>query len=120
MSFADPESITIGGVTTSLPRTSFGDNKPEYSSSDGLIRLSASHAYGKRIRRVIRLDHSKVAANPFDSSVNAKYSMSNYMVFDVPPVGYSVANILDVYIGFKDLLIAGGSALPSKLVGGES
>jgi len=38
----------------------------------------------------------------------------------VPPVGYSVANILDVYIGFKDLLIAGGSTLPSKLVGGES
>jgi hypothetical protein len=65
MAFADPQSVTISAVTSSLPRVSTGQGTSEYLSADGLIKLSASNAYGRRTRRVLRLDHSKITADPF-------------------------------------------------------
>ncbi len=122
MSFADPQSITISGTTIPLPRTSVGANASEYRSADGLMKLSASHAYGRRTRRVLRFDHSKIAAGLYDPSQNALYSMSNYIVFDVPAlgVGYTNAEVLAVYNGFKGLFTAATDALISKTIGGES
>jgi hypothetical protein len=97
-----------------------GNNKSEYVSADGLIRLSAAHTYGRRTRRVLRLDHSKITADPFIPTTNAKVSMSNYMVFDVPIAGYSGSEALAVYAGFKTLFTASSDALIVKLLGGES
>ena len=68
MSFADPQTVTISAATTSLPRTSVADDKSEYTSGDGLIQLLASHDYGKRIRRMVRLDTSKLTSDPFRPS----------------------------------------------------
>lgn len=120
MSLTDPQSITISGVTTPLPRVSTGKNSAEYLSADGLIRLSAQHAYGRRTRRVLRLDHSKLTADPFIPTQNTKVSMSNYIVFDVPVAGYTNADELAVYTGFKTLFTATSDAVISKLLGGES
>lgn len=120
MSFTDPQSVTISGVTTSLPRISVGDDKSEYSSGDGLIQLSASHIYGKRTRRMLRIDTSKITTDPFKPSENVKVSMSNYMVFDIPPAGYTAAEALAVYTGFKTLFSATSDAVIVKLLGGES
>jgi hypothetical protein len=120
MSFADPASITIGGVTTPLPRTSVGDDRSEYTSGDGLIQLVASHDYGKRTRRMIRIDTSKIAPDPFRSSENVKLSMSVYMVVDEPQAGYTPAEALAVYSGFKTLVTANTDLLVTKLLGGES
>jgi hypothetical protein len=120
MAFTDPQSITISGVTTPLPRTSVHDAGSDYTSADGLIKLSASNAYGRRIRRVLRVDHSKVTSDPFIPAQNTKVSMSNYIVFDVPVVGYSNAEALAVYAGFKSAFTATSDALITKLLGGES
>jgi len=120
VALTDPQSITISSATSSLPQTNSGNNKGEYTSADGLIRLSAAHTYGRRTRRVLRLDHSKITADPFISSTNVKVSMSNYMVFDIPPAGYSNADVLAVYVGFKALFSGSSDALISKLLGGES
>lgn len=120
MSFPDPQSVTIAGVTTSLPRVNVGSNSSDYLSADGLIKLSASSAYGRRTRRVFRIDHSKITADPFIPANNTKVSMSNYIVFDVPPAGYTNAQVLEVYEGFETLLTASSSALIAKLLGGES
>lgn len=120
MSFTDPQSITIAGVTTPLPRVETGKNESSYLSSDGLIRLSASSAYGKRTRRVLRVDHSKLTADPFIPAQNTKVSMSCYMVFDVPVAGYTNAQQLEVYTGFKTAFTATSDALITKLLGGES
>jgi len=120
MSFTDPQSITISAVTTPLPRVSTGKNLAEYLSSDGLIKLSASHAYGRRTRRVLRLDHSKLPPDPYKPAENTRVSMSNYIVFDVPPAGYTNADELAVYTGFKTLFTATSDALITKLLGGES
>jgi hypothetical protein len=120
MAFTDPQSITISAVTTPLPRTSTGVAGADYQSSDGLIHLNVSHAYGRRTRRVIRVDHSKITADPFIPAQNTKVSMSNYMVFDVPPAGYTNAEQLAVYQGFKAAITASSDALIVKLLGGES
>lgn len=121
MAFADPQSVTISAVTTPLPRTSTQNRKAIYESADGLIVLSADHSESRnRKRHVLRLDHSKVTADPFIPAQNREVSMSNYMVFDVPHVGYSNAEIAAVYEGFELLITASSSALVTKLIGGES
>jgi hypothetical protein len=120
MSFTDPLSITIGGVTSGLPRTSVGDDESTYTSGDGLITLTASHNYGKRTRRLLRVDTSKMTTDPFKPSENVRVAMSNYIVFDIPPAGYTAAEALAVYTGFKTLFAASTDAMIVKLLGGES
>jgi hypothetical protein len=120
MALSDPQSVTISGTAISLPRISTGENKSVYSSSDGTVDLTLDHAYGRRKRHVIRLDHSKYAADPFIPTTNSEVSMSNYMVFDVPVVGYSNAEVKAVYDGFKALYTATSDAIITKLLGGES
>jgi len=124
MSLTDPQSITINSVTSSLPRVSTGDNESSYLDSTGLIRLTLSSQYNnsgnKRRRRVLRLDHSKITADPFIPANNTQVSMSTYMVFDVPPAGYTNAEIKQVYDGFKALYTASSDAVITKLLGGES
>jgi hypothetical protein len=120
MSFTDPQSITVGAATSPLPRVSVGVNRSDYLSADGLVRLSAAHTYGRRTRRVLRLDHSKITADPFLPTQNVKVGMSNYLVFDLPPAGYTNADALAVYTGFKAMFTASTDALISKLLGGES
>lgn len=120
MSLIDPQSITISGVTTTLPKVSLGKNQSEYLSADGLMRLTASHAYGRRTRRVLRFDHSKITADPFIPAQNTKVSMSQYLVTDVPVAGYTLAEIQAIYAGFKGLYTASSDAVITKLLGGES
>jgi len=46
--------------------------------------------------------------------------MANYIVFDLPPAGYTNTEALAVYTGFKTLFTSGSDALIVKLLGGES
>jgi hypothetical protein len=121
MSLADPLSVTISGTTTPLPRISVGDDVSEYQSGDGLIRAEASHQYkSERTRRMFRLDSKKITADPFRPSENREVSMSSYVVFDHPKVGYTAAEILALWVGLNTLLTASSNANVSKLLGGES
>lgn len=120
MSLTDPQSITIDGVTTSLPRVSTGDSKSGYMSSDGLIRVNVSHAYGRRTRRVARLDLSKISPDVFIPSSNVQQSMSMYMVVDTPAAGFTLDEQIDVWAGFKGLITAGSDAMISGLLTGQS
>lgn len=123
MSFADPQSVTFPAPlagTISLPRVISGNYASSYTSADGLVTLSASSQIGKRTRRVLRLDHAKISADVFLPAQNVKQSMSVYMVFDLPAVGYSNAEELAVYTGLKDSFTASSNLLITKLLGGES
>lgn len=120
MAFTDPQSIKISGTTTSLPRVSVGKNESTYQSADGLITLSASSQYGKRTRQVIRVDTSKITADPFIPAQNVKVSQSIYLVFDTPPAGYTDAETKSAYDGFIEALQANASKLVTQLLGGES
>jgi hypothetical protein len=46
--------------------------------------------------------------------------MSNYLVFDVPVLGYTPAEAKAVYDGFKATFTASTDALITKLLAGES
>lgn len=120
MAFSDPQSITISGVTISLPRTVQDRTGATYTSEDGLVALSANHAVNRRTRRVLRVDHSKLTADPFIPANNTKVSMSNFIVFDVPPAGYTPAQALAVYTGFKTAFTASSDALIVALLSGQS
>lgn len=121
MSFADPQSVTIVGGATSLARIGSGINQGSFQSSDGYNRLSVSHQYRtERVRRTVRLDLSKVAANPFDSSINAKYSMSIVVGIDVPVVGYTIADEVTNSAGLFTWLTASTNAKLTQLMGGEN
>lgn len=122
MSFADPLSITVSGVTTPLPRTSVEGDETRYTSADGLLAVSASHSSsGKnRTRRLLRVDASKLTADPFKPAENVKVGMSVYTVFDLPPAGFTNAEALAIWVGYNTLQTASTNAVVTKLLGGES
>jgi len=118
MAFADPQSVTIGSAI-SLARTSFGTNSGIFTSADGLTKLSVSHSYGARYRRLVRLDSSKIAADPLLAGVNVKAGMSAYLVIDVPQTGFDAAGQLAVVGGLSTWLTASSSAKTVQLLAGE-
>ncbi len=120
MSFADPQSVTINAIANSLPRISSGTNSGSFSKDDGTVQLSVSHAYGKRTRRTIRLDHKKVAPDPFVSTQNVSRSMSVYIVADIPTDGYTVAEQKQIIDGLTAYLTASSGARVTQLLGGEN
>lgn len=116
MSFADPQTIN----SVSCPRVSSGINSGVFQSSDGTSKLSVSHQYGKRTRRTIRLDFSKIAADPLISSTNIKYSMSAYLVIDEPVTGFTVAEAKVQVDALVAYLTASTGAKVTQLLGGEN
>jgi len=100
-----------------MPRTTPGSNQSEYTTADGTYKLKISSSYGKRNRRVVRLEANKVAADPFASGINKSYSMSTFLVIDTPPTGYTnteLGYIIQSLVGWLT------SANVAKVLGGES
>lgn len=120
MALSDPQSVTINSVAVSLPRTSSDRDAGAFTSNDGTVKETVSHQYGKRNRHLFRIDHSKIAPDPLISSQNIKYSMSFYVVADVPVTGYTVAEQKQVVDGFIAQLNASSGALITKILGGEN
>jgi len=121
MAFADPQSVTLATVAQSLPRTSSEPNKGTYTKDDGNLKLTVSHAYGKRTRRVLRLDHAKVAADPLLASTNVRLTASVYLVVDTPPgYGYSVADAKSIVDALTGYLTASSGARATQFLGGEN
>nr|QDH87257.1 MAG: hypothetical protein H4RhizoLitter20421_000002 [Leviviridae sp.] len=120
MAFADPQSVTINAVANSLPRVSSGINQGEFRKDDGLVGLKITHNYKSRTRREIRLTHAKIAPDPLVSSTNIRYSMSVYLVCDVPVTGYTVAEAKQIVDGLTAYLTASSGARVTQLLGGEN
>lgn len=120
MSFSDPQSVTINAVANSLPRTSSGVNDGTFTKDDGTVSLKVSHAYGKRTRRTVRIDHKKIAPDPFVSNLNVSRSMSVYLVADLPTDGYSVAEQKQIIDALTAYLTASSGARVTQLLGGEN
>jgi hypothetical protein len=117
---ADPQSVTINAVANSLPAVGRGVNSSTYQKDDGLVSLAISHTYAKRTRRTVRLNHSKIAADPLVSSQNIKYSMSAYLVIDTPITGYTVAEAKYIVDALTAYLTASSGAKVTSVLGGES
>lgn len=117
---ADPQSVTVNSVAISLPTVRRGDDQSTYRSADGNTELVVSSAYGKRTRRTARLNFRKIAADPLNSSTNLEYTGSCYLVFDLPVVGYTPAEVKLQSDGFLAYLTASSGAKVTALLGGES
>jgi len=124
MAFADPQSVTIsgvnGGAALSLPRTSSGPSAGEFTSADGLIKMTVSHRYNKRYGRVVKLTQQKLSADPLNPSVNTNKIQSVWMAFDVPPVGFTVTESKAIGDALVAYLAASTGAKITQLLGGES
>lgn len=119
MAYADPISVTIGAPIP-LPRTGAGLNAGVFTSADGQTRVRIDHSYGRRTRRVFRLEHSKIAPDPLISAQNVRHSMSTYLVADVPVTGFTNAEAKEVIEGLLTYLTASTGAALTQLLGGES
>jgi len=120
MAFADPQTVTINAVAQTCPRVSSGENSGVFKKDDDTVTLTVSHQYGKRKRRTVRIDHQKVAADPLMASTNVRLSMSAYLVVDIPPVGYTVAEAKQIVDALTAYLTASSGARVTQLLGGES
>jgi hypothetical protein len=118
--FADPQSVTIGSAL-SLPRIGSGLNSGVFQTSDGLVKYAITHVNGaKRNRHTARIDLSKVAADPLNAAQSLRYSMSCYVVLDVPPVGFTVTEQINMLTGLTGNMAASTNANWTKFIGGES
>lgn len=122
MAYTDPQSVTINAVAVSLPRIGIGPSSGIFQSNDGLVRLSVAHqsTKGNRQRHTLRIDHAKIAADPFVGTTNARYNMAAYVVVDVPQVGYTVTEAKQIVDALTAYLTASTGANVTKLLGNES
>lgn len=115
--FSEPQTVTIAAAAKPLPRVSFGDRKGIFEDPDG-NRLSIVHTMGRRNRHTVRLDVTKTAADPLLDGVSRQYSMSAYLIIDVPPVGFTNVEQKDVAKAIADWCAV--AANTTKVIGGES
>jgi len=92
--FTDPQSLTINGVSNSLPRILVEGSKSTYQKSDGLLTLVNSHinASGNRVRTMVRVDQKAVVPDPL-TAVNDLENLAVYLVIDRPLVGFSATQV---------------------------
>jgi len=115
--FADPQSVTVNAVAKSLPAIERQNGTSVYKMDTGDYKLTISHQYGRRNRFNVRLDAQKIASDPLASANNNLYSMSAYLVIDMPPVGYSNVEAKDIALALSAWAT---SANLLKVVGGET
>lgn len=120
MSFADPQVVTVSGTPYTLPRVLSDARKGEWSNPEGTLKLSVSHALQKRNRRVIRIDASKNAADPFQPTTNVPYNMAMYLVVDTPKFGFTQAEVKAYVDALTAYLTASTGAKVTQLLNGES
>lgn len=121
MAFEDPLSMMdIGGDLITLPRTSTLPNSSVYTSAPGDYVVTAASNYARRTRRTLRVDTNKITADPFIPAQNVKVSTSFYVVFDLPPAGFTNADVLTNAENFLTMITDSGNLLLTKLLGGES
>lgn len=122
MAFADPQGITVNAVDFVLNKTqSASGNAPSiFQTADPGYKLTISHAYGKRVRRVARVDHQKIDPDPLQPETNVPYAMGVYLVVDVPPYGFTVADQKLITLGLTNWLTVSSAANITKLLGGET
>lgn len=117
---ADPQSVTINAVAQSLPAIVRSTNSSKYQKDDANVKLTVSHTYGNRTRRVARLDFQKIAADPLISAQSIRYSMGCYLVIDTPVTGFTVTEAKQIVDALLAWLSASSGANVTKILGGES
>ena len=119
MALTDPQSITIGSAIA-LGRTQDDGGTSIYRSADLTVleTVSAQQTKAGRIRSQIRVDQSKVSADPL-TAVNIQQTGSVYIVFDFPKFGFSTAEKIQIFTGLNGQLTATSNKVLTQLLGLE-
>lgn len=117
MALADPQSVTVSGTATSLPRTGLSLSEGSFADATGQIHLTALHSSSRRTRHTVKLQKSVIVADPLVPSINQNVSYSAHIVLDLPKNGVVVADV----VALGNALVAWAtSANLTKICGGES
>lgn len=118
--YTDPQSVTISTVAQSLPRTSTDGQSSVYTKDDETIRLTVSHNATNRgrVRREVRMDISKIAADPFVANQSRKVNSTFSLILNEPSDGvFTNSELLNDFKGLRDWAT---DANLTKLIAGES
>lgn len=89
MSLATPQTVTINAVPKTLNKITEEATASLYASDDDTIQFKVSHQASKsRTRRMVRLDQTKIAADPL-TAINTYQKAGVYVVIDEPTYGFS-------------------------------
>jgi hypothetical protein len=69
---------------------------------------------------MLRLDHSKIAADPLMASTNVRLTGSVWLATDFPQTGYTVAEAKQIVDALTAYLTASSGARATQLLGGEN
>nr|QDH90762.1 MAG: hypothetical protein H1Rhizo26FD1160_000003 [Leviviridae sp.] len=116
---ADPQSVTVGGSTISIPRVTEVGNYTEYYSADGItsLRITQASSANKR-RHSLTLRTAKIAADPI-SGLNSRKLSNITVTVDRPVDGFTVTEIKDQLVALATLLTASSAATAIKIIQGE-
>lgn len=117
MALPDPMSLTLGGAQ-SLPKIIDDGLKSQYLTADNLLTETVSHQVGSKRRTMIRLDQTKVAADPL-TAVQKSLVGSTYVVFEFPLWGFSTADKIAQFTAISGQLTASTNALLTRIINGE-
>lgn len=116
---ADPQAVTVGAATISLPRVGADKSSADYTSADNNTQLRVAQSTNATSRRTtISLRTSKIAADPIsavNSRKNSLWTISNTAPLD----GFTVTELRDQLIGLANSLTASTGVLTSKILAGE-
>jgi hypothetical protein len=118
MALSDPQSLTIGANTRTLPRTGSTGTSSSYSDVDNGVEFKVSHQIGKRRRTSIRVDNEKIAADPI-TAVNLQIGSSIYIVIDAPLTGFTRTELKDQVLALTNWASASSAANLLKVLGEE-
>jgi hypothetical protein len=121
MALSDPQSVTLSGTATSLPRVTSGEARSRYSKDDGLLDLQVSHtATGKRKVDTLSLRQSKIVPNPLVAGVSQPEWFQVSISWSKPANGTitpaELKALSDAAIAYA---AAGSGSVVTKIIGGE-
>lgn len=119
MALSDPQSIVIGANTRTLARTSTQPSESVYTDLDNGVAFKAANTVAKRRQSMIRVDLSKIAADPL-TAVNQRVSSGVYLVIDAPLSGYTRTELKELVVALATWVTAGTNANLLKVLGEET
>jgi hypothetical protein len=120
VAFIDPQSITIGGTTTPLPRILTGTTVGSFKSADGTIELTLDpRGTAKRRRNVARLYIKENVTDPLTGLITVQGYMVS-LTADRPLTGITDAKIEAAATALIGWNTASTNANLKKLAAGEN
>lgn len=121
MAYNDPQSITVGGTATSLPRVLTGTTVGKFISSDAAKELTIDpRGTSRRRRNVARLYTKRSIADPSGTGLQIQVGSMVSITIDRPLTGVTDAQIEAELVELITWATASSNQNLKKLVVGEN